>query len=142
MSLSNGPKQAAALKYALDKENSAPVVVASGLGHIAQKIVDVATENNVPVFEDDSLAALLSQLQAGQEIPAELYQAIVDIYVYFLNFTLSPDKLISSSHSEDTKTASVSPPPQPSQPQPIVQTYSPTGRIVTPPVDDEDFMPL
>lgn len=88
MSLSNNVKQATALKYQLDKENSAPVVVASGMGVVAQKIVDVAVENNVPIFEDDSLSALLSQLSVGREIPTELFQAIVDIYVYFLNFTL------------------------------------------------------
>lgn len=88
MSLSNNVKQATALKYQLDKENSAPVVVASGMGVVAQKIVDVAVENNVPIFEDDSLSALLSQLSVGREVPTELFQAIVDIYVYFLNFTL------------------------------------------------------
>lgn len=92
MSLSNNVKQAAALKYQLDKENSAPMVVASGMGVVAQKIVDVAIENNVPIFEDDSLSALLSQLEVGREVPIELFQAIVDIYVYFLNFTLSDVK--------------------------------------------------
>lgn len=140
MSLSNGPKQAAALKYAMDKENSAPVVVASGLGHIAQKIVDIAAENNVPVFEDDSLAALLSQLNAGQQIPPEIYQAIVDIYVYFLNFTLSGNQqaVVPSPAPQATKPASAPPPPPPMQTN---QTYSPTGRII-PQVEDEEFIPL
>lgn len=86
MSQSKSAKQATALKYQMDKENSAPIVVASGLGIVAQKIVDVAIENNVPVFEDDSLASLLSQLEVGSQIPDELFQAIVDVYVYFLNF--------------------------------------------------------
>lgn len=91
MSQSNSTRQqATALKYALDKENSAPMVVASGMGHVAQKIVDVATENNIPIYEDDSLASLLSQLQVGSQIPQELFQTIVDIYVYFLQFT--PEK--------------------------------------------------
>lgn len=88
MSLSNSVKQATALKYQRDKENSAPVVIASGMGVVAQKIVDVASENNIPIFEDDSLATLLSQLNVGQEIPDELFQAVVDIYVYFLNYNL------------------------------------------------------
>lgn len=77
-------KKAAALKY--ENSNSAPVVVAAGSGYIAQKIVEVAHNNNVPVYHDNSLATLLSQLQVGSEIPRELYQAIVDIYVYFLNY--------------------------------------------------------
>ena len=84
-------QHAAALKYSHESHSNAPVVVASGLGYAAQKIIDVAQENNVPVFQDDSLASLLSQLNAGSEVPPELYQAIVDIYVYFLNFTL-PDE--------------------------------------------------
>lgn len=77
-------RRAVALQYA--PGDSAPVIVASGMGYLAEKIVDVAQEHGVPVYEDDSLATILSQLSLGQEIPPELYQAIVDIYVYFLEF--------------------------------------------------------
>lgn len=80
--------QAAALKYSQNSSHNAPVVVAAGLGYVAQKIIDVAQDNNVPVFQDDALASLLSQFDSGNEIPPELYQAIVDIYVYFLNYSL------------------------------------------------------
>lgn len=83
MSQYNKTQRAAALKYSQDISHGAPVVVASGLGYAAQKIIDIAQDNNVPVYQDDSLASLLSQLDAGSEIPPELYQAIVDIYVYF-----------------------------------------------------------
>lgn len=79
-------QKAAALKYQPDSPHSAPVIVASGMGYAAEKIVEIAEENHVPVYQDDSLATVLSQLQAGSEIPEELYQAIVDIYLYFLNF--------------------------------------------------------
>ena len=85
MSRSEGSrKRAVALQYGAD--DAAPVVVASGMGYLAEKIVEVAQESGVPVYEDDSLATILTQLNLGQEIPAELYQAIVDIYIYFLNF--------------------------------------------------------
>ena len=77
-------RRAVALQYGPD--DAAPVVVASGMGYLAERIVDVAHENGVPIYEDDSLATILTQLNLGQEIPAELYQAIVEIYVYFLNF--------------------------------------------------------
>ena len=40
----------------------------------------------MPVYEDNSLATVLSQMELGREIPKELYEAIVEIYVYFLNF--------------------------------------------------------
>ncbi len=77
-------RRAVALQYGAD--DTAPVVVASGMGYLAEKIVDVAQDNGVPVYEDDSLATILTQLKLGQEIPEELYHAIVEIYVYFLNF--------------------------------------------------------
>lgn len=83
--------RAVALQYG--ESNSAPVIVASGMGYLAEKIVEVAADNGVPIYEDNSLATMLSQLELGQEIPPALYQAIVDIYVYFLEFDPThPDK--------------------------------------------------
>jgi flagellar biosynthesis protein len=82
--------RAVALKY---EGEGAPVVVASGMGYLAERMVEVASESGVPVYEDNSLATMLSQLALGQEIPDALYQAIVEIYVYFLNFDPNdPDK--------------------------------------------------
>ena len=78
-------QKAVALKYNPDK-NGAPVIVASGMGYMAEKITETALAAGVPVYEDDSLATLLTQLQLGAEIPVELYQAIVDIYIYFLGY--------------------------------------------------------
>ena len=79
-----------ALRY---EGEGAPVVVASGMGYLAERMIEVATESGVPVDEDNSLATMLSQLALGQEIPDALYQAIVEIYVYFLNFDPNdPDK--------------------------------------------------
>ncbi len=78
-------KKAVALSYNEEK-NRAPVVVASGMGYMAEKIVETATESGVPVFEDESLATILTQLELGSEIPPELYQAVVDIYIFFLHF--------------------------------------------------------
>lgn len=80
----NPARKAVALQY--ENGNPAPVIVASGMGYMAEKIVEVAAENGVPVYEDTSLATMLSQLQLGQEIPESLYRFIVDIYVYFLHF--------------------------------------------------------
>lgn len=77
-------KRAVALQYG--PENNAPVIVASGMGYLAEKIVSVARDSGVPVYEDDSVATALTQLKLGEEIPPELYQAIVEIYVYFLKF--------------------------------------------------------
>jgi flagellar biosynthesis protein len=94
MSESENKKNPAGRAVALQYGNSAaPVVVASGMGYLAEKIVEVAADSGVPVYEDNSLATMLSQLELGQEIPPSLYQAIVDIYVYFLEFDpTNPDK--------------------------------------------------
>ena len=77
-------QMAVALQYGAG--DTAPVVVASGMGYMAEKIVETAADAGVPIYEDNSLATALAQLKLGQEIPEELYQAIVEIYLYFLNF--------------------------------------------------------
>ena len=80
-------KKAVALKYDAQK-NGAPVIVASGMGYMAEKITEAAMEAGGPVYEDECLpiSTLLSQMKLGAAIPQELYQAVVDIYIYFLGF--------------------------------------------------------
>ncbi len=78
-------QKAVALSYD-ESKNGAPVIVASGMGYLAQRMVEIAQESGVPVYEDNSLATMLTQLELGAEIPAELYQAIIDIYLYFLHY--------------------------------------------------------
>ena len=70
----------AALKYEPGK-NTAPTVVAAGSGAIAQRILQVAMENGVTIYQDDTAATLLAKLETGQEIPPELYQIVVNIYI-------------------------------------------------------------
>jgi len=76
--------RAVALKYEPEKSN-APRVVAAGSGYMAQRILQVASENDIAIYHDDSAATLLSKLELGQEIPPELYQIVVNIYIYLLN---------------------------------------------------------
>lgn len=84
-------QKAAALSY--DEEGQrAPVIVASGMGYVARKIIETAKENSIPIYEDNSLATVLTQLRLGEEIPEELYEAIVEIYVYFLEFGKDSEK--------------------------------------------------
>ena len=58
---------AVALKYNPEQDYT-PVVVASGHGKVAERIINLAEENGVPVFRDDSTAAMLTMLEVGQEI--------------------------------------------------------------------------
>ena len=74
-----GQYAAVALKYNPDV-NYAPVVVASGLGELAQRIVNIADESGVPIYRDDSVEALLVMLNSGETIPKELYQIVASIY--------------------------------------------------------------
>ncbi|MDL2250315.1 flagellar biosynthesis protein [Lachnospiraceae bacterium PF1-21] len=85
MSEYNSKHKAVALNYDTEK-NMAPVIVASGMGYVAEEMLKVAAEAGVPIYEDNSLATLLTQLELGMEIPEELYQVVIDIYLYFLNF--------------------------------------------------------
>lgn len=71
---------AVALKYNPDKDYS-PVIVASGHGRAAERIIALADESGVPIYRDDSTAALLSMLEVGQGIPQELYSVVAGIYV-------------------------------------------------------------
>ena len=82
MSRSNKNK-ALALRYSVE-EDAAPIVIASGYGHIADKIIDIAEEQGIPVFRDDSAASMLCMREVGKSIPPELYQIVAAIYVQLL----------------------------------------------------------
>ncbi|MCI8405681.1 MAG: hypothetical protein HFE43_01510 [Oscillospiraceae bacterium] len=75
--------KAVALRYNPDQD-MAPVVIASGYGEIAGKIIDIAEQKGIPVFRDDSAASLLCMLEIGSTIPEELYQVVAAIYVQLL----------------------------------------------------------
>ena len=89
--MSSYKKTAVALKYD-ENSNIAPIIVASGTGYMAEKMIEVASENKIPVFEDNSLSTILSRLDLGAEVPEELYRVIVDIYIYFLNYLPEANK--------------------------------------------------
>ncbi len=79
-------QQAVALRYD-EKTDAAPVVVAKGKGRTAERILELAKQNNIPIREDKDLVQVLSFLKIDQEIPPELYQAIATLlaFVYRLN---------------------------------------------------------
>ena len=79
-------KKAVALRYN-KTQDKAPRVVAKGKGKVAQKIIDIALKNNIPLFEDRNLAQLLESLDLDTEIPPELYRAVAEVlvFIYRLN---------------------------------------------------------
>lgn len=73
-------KTAVALEY--EAGDRAPKVVATGQGVLAEKIIDVAKEANVPIHKDEKLARSLSILDIGEYIPPELYSIVAEILVF------------------------------------------------------------
>lgn len=73
-------KKAAALKY--EQNIIAPIVSASGIGHIADKIIEKAEENDIPIVYNKELTDLLCNVDIGDYIPADLYEAVAHIIAY------------------------------------------------------------
>lgn len=74
-------KIATAIKYDRAK-GKAPTVVAKGLGLVAQKILELAEENEVQVYKDETLAKQLYNLSIGEEIPEELYTTVAEVLAF------------------------------------------------------------
>ena len=79
-------KKAVALRYQRG-EDEAPVVVAKGAGHLAERIIAIANEFDIPLYEDPDLVEVLAKIDLGNVIPPELYQAVAEVlaFVYNLN---------------------------------------------------------
>lgn len=73
-------KTAVALAYTPGER--APKILATGKGEVAERIIETAKENDVPLYEDDKLASPLSKLQIGDMIPPELYEVVAEILVF------------------------------------------------------------
>ncbi|MFA8437521.1 FlhB-like flagellar biosynthesis protein [Pueribacillus sp. YX66] len=79
--IDNRMKQAAALTYD-ELEQSAPKVIAKGSGEIADEIIQLAKEHNIPIQEDPTLVRLLSELEINDTIPEELYEVVSEIFAF------------------------------------------------------------
>ena len=64
-----------------------PKVTAKGQGWVAEKIMAIAQEQNIPIKKDKDLMELLEKIDVGQEIPEELYKIVAELlaWVYELN---------------------------------------------------------
>lgn len=70
---------AVALKY--DGE-SAPTITAKGRGDLAQEIINLAIENDIPLDNNPELVKLLSSIPLGDEIPEALYIAVAEVIAF------------------------------------------------------------
>lgn len=83
--ITNPTHFAVAIKY--DAETSkAPVVLTKGEDYLAQKIKEAAREHHIEIVENKPLARMLyANVDIGQEIPPELYQAVAEILAMVYN---------------------------------------------------------
>lgn len=82
-------KKAAALKY--EQNSLAPTVTAMGMGQIADNIIERAEENNVPIVYNKELTDLLCNVNVGDDIPSELYEAVAHVIAYVTDL----DRIVS-----------------------------------------------
>ena len=98
-------KTAIALRYNVDKDK-APLILATGRGPIAEEIMRVAEENQIPLYEDPELAQLLGKLELEAEIPPELYVLVAEVlfFVYQLDrMAEKRERLITRMREEKQK---------------------------------------
>lgn len=80
--VTNPTHYAVAIIYQSGKMD-APVVVAKGAFLVAQRIVDIAKKNNVPVVQNIPLArAMYKMVELEKPIPPELYVAMAEVLAY------------------------------------------------------------
>ncbi|MBN2297125.1 MAG: EscU/YscU/HrcU family type III secretion system export apparatus switch protein [Deltaproteobacteria bacterium] len=78
--------KAVALRYNRGQD-TAPKITAKGRGSIAEKILAIARENNIPIKQDKALLDALYRLDINEEIPEELYRVVAEVlaFVYRMN---------------------------------------------------------
>ena len=79
-------KKAVALRYDVKKEN-APKIMAKGKGLIAERIIKIAEENELPIKKDEDLVELLTKIDIDKEIPNNLYKAVAEVFSFIYNVT-------------------------------------------------------
>ncbi|MFB6355368.1 MAG: EscU/YscU/HrcU family type III secretion system export apparatus switch protein [bacterium] len=78
--------KAVALNYD-EEEDQAPRVAAKGEGDVAEKIIELADQNDIPIYEDEDLVEVLYSLDLDEQIPPALYEVVAEVFafIYQLN---------------------------------------------------------
>lgn len=71
-------QRVAVIRYDKDQDK-APTVIAQGRGEVAQKILQKAKENDIPLQEDPFLLDNLLELDLGNNVPPQLYQVVAEV---------------------------------------------------------------
>lgn len=80
-----GPETSIAVALRYDEDDGAPVVVATGRGAVADKIIETAQAAGVSIDENPMLASALESVPLDEAIPQELYEAVAQVIGWVLN---------------------------------------------------------
>ena len=80
--MKNSKIKAVALKY--PKNAAAPFICASGKGKVAENIIEIAEQNNIPIVENSELSDVLTLQEIGSIIPEETWELIANIFSYII----------------------------------------------------------
>ncbi|HAH60525.1 MAG TPA: flagellar protein FhlB [Treponema sp.] len=76
-------KKAVALKY--PEGAPAPFVTAAARGMLAEKILEIAEKNSIPVVKNDDMADVLSVREIGSFVPEETWNVLAAVFAFVLN---------------------------------------------------------
>lgn len=88
-----------ALKYDHDA-GKAPLIVAKGMGEIAEQIIKLAEEHDIHIHESPELVEVLIRLELGDEIPESLYRAIAEVIAFAYSLKHDTKDFIEKSITE------------------------------------------
>lgn len=93
-------REAIALVYDGDQ---APTLTAKGEGELAEQIVQLAMDYEVPIYENADLARMLTRMELGDQIPEELYRTIAEIiaFAWYLKGKAPTGFVPPTPHDED-----------------------------------------
>lgn len=76
-------QKAVSLKYSENAE--APFISYSAKGRLAERLLEIAEENNVPVIKNEIAADILSVQEIGSMIPESTWEIVADIFSVLVN---------------------------------------------------------
>ena len=90
----NNHKNKTAIALSYNPDESAPKIIATGKGYLADKMLKVADDIHIPVHKDVQLAGTLSKLDIGDYIPPELYEVVAEILIFVDNMDIMKEKIL------------------------------------------------
>ena len=74
-------KKAVAIEY----KGDIPKICAQASGHLVERLLQIAAENNIEIYRDPDLTEILSTVKKGSEIPEDLFRAVAEVLSYCYN---------------------------------------------------------